>query len=454
MRPRFLYLLFVLSLLTVSISALLLPHTDSVQGATASAAAIAAPLYTEEVFIPAGAFGMGCTHDIAPATCDSDAMPLRLVYLNAYYIDKLPVTNAQYAACEAAGACPPPMSITSRHRPYYYGNPTYNSYPVINVEWVHANAYCQWAGKRVPTEAEWEKAARGTDLRPFPWGYELPSCAISNVAVLNPNDAVSDGYPQLCYGDTTPVGMYPQNASPYGVLDMVGNVREWVNDFYVKPYLLQSPYHNPTGPPADLGKGRPVRGGGWYDYPRRATTWVRHDEAEAAAYDTIGFRCAHSNIVEPTPTPTVTPMPTPTPTPVPSDRGNIGPAGGLLWITHPGHLTALHVPSGNLTTEIAFTLTYTRPRPTGELQGMDHFFTVESEPISEPLSVLLGFKNIGGIISNTATLYRLEHSDWVTSQITVTEQSVSHILAGIQQPGLYAILGRTNRLYLPLILKH
>ncbi|OQA15740.1 MAG: Serine/threonine-protein kinase pkn1 [Chloroflexi bacterium ADurb.Bin360] len=443
-------LVFLVSIISLMIFAGILAHnTNAAQGAISSVPQVNLALGTDEVYIPAGAFAMGCASDLARATCDLDAMPLHLVYLEAYYIDKVPTTNAQYAACQAAGACPAPLSIASKTRPDYYTNPNYGSYPTINVEWAHADAYCRWVGKRLPTEAEWEKAARGTDLRTFPWGNELPDCERSNVAVLVPNDAVSDGFAYPCVGDTVPVGMYPQNASPYGALDMVGNVRQLVNDFYLKLYYPKSPYYNPTGPATDQTKGHLARGGGWYDYPRHATNWIRQDEAEVAAYNTIGFRCARSAEA----VPTVTPSPTPTPTPLPSDTTEVGPNGGLLWITHPDHLTALQIPSGTLNSEITFTVTYTQPRSVGDLHGMDHFFTINSSPFTNPVLLLLGYKHSGGISKNTETLYRLENTAWVTSNITITEQSASHIVALIDQPGVYGILGRTNRIFLPLLIK-
>ena len=171
-------------------------------------------LVSDEVYIPAGSFGMGCAADYSTIHCDADATPIHLVYLDAFFIDKLEVTNAQYAACRAAGVCPAPLSVASVTRPDYYTNPKYSQYPVLNVPWTYANAYCQWMGKRLPTEAEWEKAARGTDLRPFAWGLEEPTCARSNIAILRPGEVL----PQPCIGDTVAVGSYPQNASPYGVL--------------------------------------------------------------------------------------------------------------------------------------------------------------------------------------------------------------------------------------------
>ena len=141
----------------------------------------------EEILIPAGSFQMGC--DItnpAESGCDDYSwqvaeLPLHTVTLSAYAIDKYEVTNARYQACVAAGGCTAPQQSSSYSRPAYYGNPTYADYPVLNVTWHQANAFCAWAGKRLPTEAEWEKAARGdSDTRKYPWGDSAPNCTKAN----------------------------------------------------------------------------------------------------------------------------------------------------------------------------------------------------------------------------------------------------------------------------------
>jgi formylglycine-generating enzyme required for sulfatase activity len=218
------------------------------------------------VDVPAGSFEMGCNADVDDA-CDDDEKPQHKVTLSDFSIDRTEVTQDQYAACVTAGACMPPSC------PW---DCSHTDYPATCVAWAQAQAFCAWAGKRLPTEAEWEKAARGTKALKYPWGNDEPDCTLTNMSGC---------------GDTViPVGSLPDGASPYGALDMAGNVVEMVSDYYDANYYATSPSDDPTGP--DSGERYGGRGGGY----KSETLWQRTSKRDWYNFDdegsALGFRCA------------------------------------------------------------------------------------------------------------------------------------------------------------------
>jgi len=221
--------------------------------------------------IPAATFQMGSDSG------ESDESPVHPVSLKAFWMDEHEVTNAMYKKCVDAGVCQPPFSLS-----YYGSNP---NFPVVYVNWYGAKAYCAWAGARLPTEAEWEYAARGgLPQQSYPWGDASPSCAPG-----------ADNGAQ--YGGCSPsspvkVKTFPHNG--YGLYDMAGNVWEWVADWYDKGYYSVSPASNPPGP--DSGDAKVLRGGSWNNYYLLFDLRVSRRNSDSPGYTSslIGFRCARS----------------------------------------------------------------------------------------------------------------------------------------------------------------
>ena len=229
----------------------------------------------EMKLVASGSFWMGCNTTV-DSECQSDESPYHQVTLSGYYMDKTEVTQAEYKKCVDAGECDTPSCDWDPT-----GTP---NRPVVCVTWSQAGEYCVWAGKRLPTEAEWEKAARGTDGRKYPWGNETATC---DYAVMY------DGSWGCGTGSTWDVcGKSPAGDSPYGLCDMAGNVYEWVSDWYDSGYYTNSQASNPTGPVS--GSLRVVRGGsfdyhaGYYYYLRAS---FRFGDSPSDVSGNLGFRC-------------------------------------------------------------------------------------------------------------------------------------------------------------------
>jgi len=223
--------------------------------------------------VPAGDFTMGSDSG------EVEEQPVHIVYLDAFYIDKYEVTNILYKDCVDRGVCAAPKELSSFTHASYYGNSGYNNYPVIYVDWAMAKTYCEWRGALLPTEAQWEKVARGADARTYPWGEDI-DCSKANYYDGNKD----------CVGDTTAVGSYESGKSPYSVYDMAGNVWEWVADWHSKTYYQNSPSSNPPG--SDFGTYREVRGGGWDSYSIVIFSFGRAWDIPSNFNYHTGFRCA------------------------------------------------------------------------------------------------------------------------------------------------------------------
>jgi formylglycine-generating enzyme required for sulfatase activity len=223
------------------------------------------------VLVPAGPFLMGSP----PVEGDQDEMPQRGVFLKAFWIDLYEVTFKSYAAFVSATRAPQPVIPVLQDDPAKLMAP---EQPVVAVSWTQANNYCAWLGKRLPTEAEWEKAARGERGVQWPWGHRFGP-GLAN------HQGEEDGFRY-----TAPPGSFPKGRSPYGLYDAAGNAAEWVADWYEDKYYLSAPFESPAGP--ETGKHRVYRGGSWNDTPSDVRTAKRFTAAPHQTSAVIGFRCA------------------------------------------------------------------------------------------------------------------------------------------------------------------
>ena len=230
------------------------------------------------VLVPSGEFTMG-------SNFPTDEGPIHQVYLNAFYMDVYEVTNALYRLCVEADACTLPQKIISY---------TYDDYPVIYVDWNQAQAYCAWREGNLSTEAQWEKAARGTDGRTYPWGDQWDDSRgkRANFCDKNCSAVWTDSRADDSYSGTAPVGSYESGKSPYGIYDLAGNVSEWVADWYSDTYYQNSPASNPLGP--DSGQFRVLRGSSWLNV--NAAGEIRSSNrgrlTPHSIDSNVGFRCA------------------------------------------------------------------------------------------------------------------------------------------------------------------
>lgn len=250
------------------------------------------PLITETgsrmIYIPGGSFDIG-----DDASEENDEKPARLIRVDAFYIDETEVTNAAYAECVAAEACPRPDRAGATYYNSYYGDEAFDDYPVINVSWFDADAFCRWRGARLPSEAEWEYAAsfdpiEGVKYR-YPWGDTFDGERLNFCDVNCPRDDRSlewdDGF-----RDTAPVGSYPGGRSPMGVYDLLGNVMEWVGDWYEFRAYEEIADTNPRGPAE--GEFKSLRGGSWLTPLDDLGNVARDNFDPTVSQANLGFRCA------------------------------------------------------------------------------------------------------------------------------------------------------------------
>lgn len=229
------------------------------------------------VAVPGGPFMMGCNADADPA-CGDDEYPYHEVTLSSFSIDQTEVTVGAWQTCVDAGACAPLPATDGAGNPCDYSA---DDHPAFCLDWFQASDFCTWRGGLLPTEAQWEKAARGADGRVYPWGDASPTCTLAHYSACDE------------FTRTLPVGSKPAGASPYGALDMTGNVSEWVADWYSASYYLMSPSENPPGP--DSGTRKLARSSGPnYEAARCSSRGFDFDVAAPDDFHVnVGFRCAY-----------------------------------------------------------------------------------------------------------------------------------------------------------------
>jgi formylglycine-generating enzyme required for sulfatase activity len=277
--------------------------SSAMNSSLASSAGSEVEIPDDMILVRAGKFWRGSCNEVTQPACgptdpgyalndspdnvNPEETPRREIFLDAFLIDAYEVTVADFEACISAGMCRPEHFLTHQENiDCNYGDSNFSTHPMNCVNWIGAGEYCEFANKRLPSEAEWEKAARGDDGRKYSWGDEAPTCALANV--------------DFCIGQTSEVGSYPAGVSPSGAYDMAGNVAEWVADWYAEDYYREdysqpdfSPDQNPGGPAS--GSFRVSRGGNWY----LDTLYANYSRSASRAMDDpsfrdarIGFRCA------------------------------------------------------------------------------------------------------------------------------------------------------------------
>ncbi len=259
------------------------------------------PPKDDMVLVPEGAFLMGSNRQVDRSSYPQE-FPQRTVEVDAYEIDKYEVTTVQYLRYVLANKLPPLVD-------WKWGGvfqETMASHPVMHVSWFEADAYCKWAGKRLPTSAEWEKAARGTDGRIYPWGNQPAGLSRANFGRTGLSGPVRDRPERvLLYPPIISVDKYENAVSPYGLFNMAGNVAEWTADWYDPGYYKYAPNKNPKGPPH--GSSKAFRGGGWVDSTPAVRPAQRNGADPMTRMNWLGFRCARDPVGDqgqPVPTPT------------------------------------------------------------------------------------------------------------------------------------------------------